>query len=129
MPRWRIWSRLPRSTEVSRLRQPEKPRTARQRTEDRRRRADGSMGKLGALDECDGVGGDGEPLADLVNAFIGGGLEADAVDGEAGGFREACLHLGEARIDLRFFRDERCVEVDDMPAEFGELGGHALKEN
>jgi hypothetical protein len=68
-------------------------------------------------------------LADLINTLVGRGLKADLGNVEAGRTGEGRLHLVEAGVNLREFRDERGIEVNDVPAACAQLGRYALEQD
>lgn len=74
------------------------------------------------------MGGDGEALADLVDAFVGGGFEADGVGWDTQGGGEGGFHRGEVGRDFRALGDKGGVDVADGPAAGGEIGGDVGEE-
>jgi len=80
-------------------------------------------------DQRDSMCSDREPAADVTNALIGGGLDADMGNGQLGGAAERRLHGVDLRKYFRFLRNHGDIEVPDRESSLGQLVADARQKN
>ena len=75
------------------------------------------------------MGGDALFAADEAEAFGGGGLHRNGIEGKTERVGEGLAHRGNVGRDLRLLRQQGAIHVDDLPAGFAHHRRHAGEED